>query len=83
MSKNQKSILIVWNTVAFSISDSKVRERLLRESALTLAKTDELCRAAESMSLQMKVFEENSSASIHAVKSGREQAKSSETEKST
>ena len=35
------------------------------------------------MSLQMKVFEENSSTSIHAVKLGREQAKSSETEKST
>ena len=74
---------ILRDRLVFGISDSKVRERLLRESALTLAKTDEICRAAESMSLQMKVFEENSSASIHAVKSGREQAKSSETEKST
>ena len=66
----------------FGICDSKVQERLLRQSALTLAKTDEICRAAKSMSLQMKVFEENSSTSIHAVKPGREQAKSSETEKS-
>ena len=30
----------------FGIRDLKVRERLLRESKLTLAKTDEICRAA-------------------------------------
>ena len=74
---------ILRDHLVFGICDSKVRERLLRQSALTLAKTDEICRAAKSMSLQMKVFEENSSTSIHAVKPGREQAKSSETEKST
>ena len=35
--------------LVFGIRDSKVRERLLRESKLSLAKTDEICRASESM----------------------------------
>jgi len=74
---------ILRDRLVFGIRDSKVRERLLQESALTLAKTDEICRAAESMSLQMKVVEENSSTSIHAVKPRKEQAKPSETEKPT
>ena len=39
----------------FGIRDSKVRERLLRESKLSLAKTDEIYRAAESMQNQMKI----------------------------
>ena len=40
--------------LVFGISDNKVRERLLRESVLTLKKTDEICRASESSSAQMK-----------------------------
>ena len=39
----------------FGIRDSKVREGLLRESKLSLAKTDEICCAAESMQTQMKI----------------------------
>ena len=39
----------------FGIRDSKVRERLLRESKLDLARTDEICRSAESMHAQMKI----------------------------
>ena len=39
----------------FGIRDSKVRERLLQESKLTLGKTDEICRAAKSMHTQMKI----------------------------
>ena len=38
----------------FGIRDVKVRERLLRESGLTLQKTDEICRASESTAAQMK-----------------------------
>lgn len=72
---------ILRDRLVFGISDSKVRERLLRESNLTLAKTDEICRAAASMSMQMKVFEQNSTPSIHAVKPDREQAKTSEASK--
>ena len=41
--------------LVFGIRDSKVRERLLRESKLSLAKTDEICRASESMQSQMKI----------------------------
>ena len=39
----------------FGIRDSKVRERLLRESKLDLARTDEICHSAESMHAQMKI----------------------------
>ena len=47
---------ILRDRLIFGIRDDKVRERLLRESNLTLAKTDEVCRAAESMVAQMKVI---------------------------
>lgn len=46
---------ILRDRLIFGIRDTKVRERLLREAALTLAKTDEICRAAESMQAQMKL----------------------------
>ena len=41
--------------LVFGIRDDKVGERLFRESNLTLAKIDEICRAAESMVAQMRV----------------------------
>ena len=41
--------------LVFGIHDSKVRERLLRESKLTPAKTDKICRAAESMQAQLTI----------------------------
>ena len=40
---------ILPDRLVFGIKDDKVRERLLRESALILSKTDEICRAAESI----------------------------------
>ncbi|XP_068695993.1 uncharacterized protein [Montipora foliosa] len=46
---------ILRDRLIFGIHDAKVRERLLRESDLTLAKTDEICRTAKSMKAQMKV----------------------------
>lgn len=45
-----------------------VRERLLREPNLTLAKTDQICRAAESMTVQMKEIVDESTAAVHMVK---------------
>ena len=46
---------ILRDKLVFGISDTKVRERLLRENKLSLAKTDEICRASESMVAQMKI----------------------------
>ena len=40
----------------FSKSDTKVGERLLRESDLTATKTDEMCCAAKGIQAQMKVI---------------------------
>ena len=42
---------ILRDHLVFRIKDDKFRERLLRESTLTLRKTDEICRAAESMAV--------------------------------
>ena len=43
---------ILHDRLVFGIRDAKARERLLRESDLTLKKTDEICHAAESMVAQ-------------------------------
>jgi len=45
---------ILRDNLIFGIRDDKVRERLLRESQLTLQKADEICPAAESTAAQMK-----------------------------
>ena len=44
--------------------DVKVRERLLRESQLTLKKTDEICRASESTAAQLKEVSEGDTVSL-------------------
>ena len=60
---------ILRDHLMFGIKDYKVRERLLRESTLTLSKTNEICRAAESMMAQMKVVSNTSETTINGVKS--------------
>ena len=59
---------ILRDRLIFGIQDDKVRERLLREPRLTLAKTDEICRAAESMAVQMKMITDESLAETNVVK---------------
>ena len=49
---------ILRDRLVFGIRDTKVKERLLRQSGLTLAKKDEICRAAESMITQMKIVKD-------------------------
>lgn len=46
---------ILRDRLVFGIRDTTVKERLLRESGLTLANIDGICRAAESMITQMKI----------------------------
>ena len=58
---------ILRDRLLFGIRDNKVRERLLRETKLTLKKTDEICRASESMLAQMKVVEDNAGALINVI----------------
>ena len=45
---------ILCDQLVFGIQDNKVRERLLKETNLTKEKTNEICRAVESMVAQMK-----------------------------
>ena len=64
---------ILRDRLVFGVRDDKVRERLLREPNLTLAKTDELCRAAESMQVQMKVVGDGDNTVVHAIKADKQQ----------
>lgn len=61
---------ILRDRLVFGIRDSKVRERLLRETKLTLEKTDEICRASESMLAQMKIVGHSDGAPVNAVDRG-------------
>ena len=54
------------------IRDSKTQERLLREPALTLRRTDEVCHAAESMTKQLKLVGDNQGTDVSAVSQGAE-----------
>ena len=49
---------ILRDRLLFGIADNKVRERLLRETNLTLEKTDDLCHASERMAAQLKIVAE-------------------------
>ena len=78
---------ILRDRLIFGIHDTKVRERLLRETNLTLIKTDEICRAAESMTEQMRIVGQSNDAttSVHAVRkfSGQKKRMTKEASRST
>ena len=78
---------ILRDRLIFGIYDTKVRERLLRETNLTLIKTDEICRAAESMTEQMRIVGQSNDAttSVHAVRkfSGQKKRMTKEASRST
>ena len=59
---------ILRDWLVFGIRDAKARERLLREPTLSLHKTDEICRAAESMLVQLKLMEDSTGSPVNAVK---------------
>ena len=59
---------ILRDRLVFGTRDAKARERLLRESNLTLKKTDEIYHAAESMVAQVKVMDDSLSTAVNAVK---------------
>ena len=58
---------ILRDRLIFGICDNKVSERLLRETGLTIERTDEICRAAEIMASQMKTMSDNDTA-VHSMK---------------
>ena len=68
---------ILRDRLVFGIADDKVRERQLRESDLTLKKTDKLCHAAERMTAQLKVVadKEATTEAANAVSTGRNTSK--------
>ena len=66
---------ILRDRLVFGIRDNKVRERLLRESGLSLKKTDEICRASESMQKQMKIVRDKLDLPVNAVSKDKYQKK--------
>ena len=63
---------ILRDRLVFGIRDGKTRERLLREHALTLKRTDEICHAAESIVTQLKAFEDSQGSNVSAVSQSAE-----------
>ena len=61
---------ILRDRLMFGIRDGKTRERLLREPALTLKRTNEICHAAESMTSQLKIVEDSQGTNVSAVSHG-------------
>ena len=68
-------ILILSHRIKSGICDNKVRERLLQEANLSLAKTDEICRAAESTIAQMKIVGGEVEPEVNKVEREREPQK--------
>ena len=66
---------ILCERFVFGIKEGNAKKRLLRESNLTLLKTDEICRATESVMAQMKMLGGNSE-TVSVVKSDQEHHKS-------
>ena len=64
---------ILRDRLVFGIRNGKVRKRLPKESNLTLQKTQEIYRAAESMLAQMRVVSDNAETTVSAVKVQQEQ----------
>ena len=48
--------LMIHDKIVFSVNDGRVKERLLRESDLSLARALDVCRAAETTRAQLKVM---------------------------
>ena len=76
---------ILRDRLIFGIREVKVCERLLRESQLTLQKTDEICRASESTAQQLKEVSEGDT--VNSVnfrkKSRRPRGKKGDTDETT
>ncbi|KAK4296250.1 hypothetical protein Pmani_031249 [Petrolisthes manimaculis] len=63
---------ILRDRIMFGIADNTVRDRLLREKDITLARTLEICRASEVSSAQQKEVSKIQDGNIHAVSRGRQ-----------
>ena len=59
---------ILRDRVLFGIKNQQVRERLLREANLSLSRTMDICRAAESTAAQMKDINKMADGTIHVIK---------------
>ena len=58
---------ILRDRLIFGIRDGKTRERLLREPALTLKRTDEICRSAESAVTQLRLVDDGQGTPVNAL----------------
>ena len=60
---------LIRDRIVFGVSDTRLKERLLRESSdLTLEKAASLCRAAEASAKQLKEVQTSEKVPVHAVK---------------
>ena len=59
---------ILRDRILFGIKNQQVRERLLREANLSLTRTMDICRAAESTASQIKDINKMSDGTVHVIK---------------
>ena len=72
---------ILRDRIIFGIADTKVRERLLHEPELSLAKTLDFCRASEISQAQIKEVGELNAPNIHLIKDNEKSAKEKSSDK--
>ena len=72
---------ILRDRIIFGITDTKVRERLLREPEISLAKTLDFCRASEISQAQIKEVSELNAPNIHLIKDNEKSAEEKSSDK--
>ena len=72
---------IIRDRIIFSMTDTKVRERLLREPELSLAKTLDFCRASEISQAQIKEVSGLNAPNIHLIKDNEKSAEEKSSDK--
>ena len=63
--------------ILFGVADTRVKERLLRESDLTLTKALDICHAAEASKVQLKTMsgEAKKGHDVHAIGKGKQKSR--------
>ena len=71
--QNEKNLR---DRIVFRVADTRVRERLLRESELTLTKALDVCRAAEASKVQLETMsgEAKKGHDVHAIGKGKQKS---------
>jgi len=71
---------ILRDRIVFGVNDPRVKERLLRETDLTLDRALDICRAAESTKLHMQAMSQSDTKEVHVMHKSQKPLKSHKTQ---